>query len=83
MAIAASLLLAFDAAGSVSSWSADDAHVVVDAKTGYPAAFRGNYSGEFEPLKFEGDFGIQIDLTDTNASTTVTLPSLCNKPISQ
>ena len=64
-------------------WSADDAHVYVDAKTGYPVAFRGNYSGEFEPLKFEGDFGVQIDLTDTNANTAVTLPSSCNRPISQ
>lgn len=66
-----------------SLWSAEDADLYVDAKTGYPVAFRGNYSGSFEPLKFEGDFGIQLDLTSVNAAKAVTLPSACNKPISQ
>ena len=66
-----------------SLWSAEDADLYVDAKTGYPVAFRGNYSGSFEPLKFEGDFGIQLDLTSVNAAKAVALPSACNKPISQ
>jgi hypothetical protein len=66
-----------------SLWSAEDAHLYVDAKTGYPVAFRGMFSGEFEPLKFEGDFGIQLDLTGANTNTAVKLPSACNKPISQ
>ncbi len=66
-----------------SLWSAEDADLYVDAKTGYPVAFRGRYSGSFEPLKFEGDFGIQLDLTSTNANKTVALPSACNNPISK
>ena len=65
-------------------WSAEDADVYIDAKTGYPVAFRGQYSGSYEPLKFEGDFGIQLDLTNINGKVApVTLPSSCNKPISQ
>ena len=65
-------------------WSAEDADVYIDAKTGYPVAFRGQYSGSYEPLKFEGDFGIQLDLTNINGKVSpVTLPSSCNKPISQ
>jgi hypothetical protein len=68
---------------SESLWSAEDADVYVDAKGGYPVAFRGQYSGSFEPLKFEGNFGIQLDLTSVNANTAVTLPAACNKPISQ
>jgi hypothetical protein len=65
-------------------WSAEDAHIYLDAKTGYPVAFRGQFSGEYEPLKFEGDFGIEIDLTNINGKTAaVSLPSACNKPISQ
>ncbi len=67
-----------------SLWSAEDADVFIDAKTGYPVAFRGNYSGAFEPLKFEGDFGISIDLTNINGKTQpVTLPNACNRPIVQ
>lgn len=67
-----------------SLWSADDAHVYIDAKTGHPVAFRGNYSGAFEPLKFEGDFGISLDLTNINGKVpAVTLPNSCNKPIVQ
>jgi hypothetical protein len=65
-------------------WSAEDADVYIDAKTGYPVAFRGQFSGSYEPLKFEGDFGIQLDLTNINGKVApVTLPSSCNKPISQ
>jgi hypothetical protein len=64
-------------------WSAEDADLYVDAKGGYPVAFRGNYSGAFEPLKFEGDFGVQIELTGVNTNPRVDLPSACNKPISR
>jgi hypothetical protein len=65
-------------------WSAEDADVYIDAKTGYPVAFRGQFSGSFEPLKFEGDFGIQLDLTNFNGKVpAVKLPSACNRPISQ
>jgi hypothetical protein len=63
-------------------WSAKDADLYVDAKGGYPVAFRGSYSGAFEPLKFEGDFGVDIQLTDVNTNTRVDLPAACNKPIS-
>jgi len=62
-------------------WSAEDADLYVDAKGGYPLAFRGSYSGEYEPLKFEGDFDVQIQLTGVNTNTPVKLPSSCNKPI--
>lgn len=65
-------------------WSAEDADVFIDAKTGYPVGFRGSYSGAFEPLQFEGNFDIQVDLTNINAKTpAVTLPSSCNRPIVQ
>ena len=50
--------------------------------SGYPVAFSGSYSGEYEPLKFEGDFDIQIQLTGVNTNTPVELPVSCNKPIS-
>ncbi len=64
-------------------WSADDADLYVDAKSGYPVAFRGNYSGSFAPIKFEGDFGVQLELTGANTNAPVDLPAACNKPISQ
>jgi hypothetical protein len=64
-------------------WSAKDADLYVDAAGGYPVAFRGSYSGAFEPLKFEGDFDVDIELTDVNINTRVDLPASCNKPISR
>jgi hypothetical protein len=64
-------------------WSADDADLYLDAKTGYPVAFRGNYSGEYAPIKFQGDFGVQLDVTGVNTNPAVDLPAACNKPISQ
>jgi hypothetical protein len=63
-------------------WSAEDADLYV-AKGGYPVAFNGSYSGEYEPLKFEGDFDVQIELTGINTNTPVNLPASCNKPISR
>jgi hypothetical protein len=63
-------------------WSAEDADLYVDAAGGYPVAFRGSYSGEYEPLQFEGDFDVQIELTGINRDTPVALPSACNRPIS-
>jgi hypothetical protein len=66
---------------SESLWSAEDAHVYVDAKGGYPLAFIGSFSGAYEPLKFEGDFDVQIELTGVNTNTAVRLPSSCNRPI--
>jgi len=67
---------------SKALWSAEDADLYVDAKGGYPVAFSGSYSGEYEPLKFEGDFDVQIELTGVNTNTPVVLPASCNKPIS-
>lgn len=64
-------------------WSADDAHLYLDAAGGHPVAFRGSYSGEFEPLKFQGDFDVAIDLTSVNQNTPINLPSSCNNPITQ
>ncbi len=67
---------------SKALWSADDADLYLDAKGGYPVAFSGSYSGTYKPLKFEGDFAVQIQLTGVNTNTPVKLPSACNKPIS-
>jgi hypothetical protein len=64
-------------------WSAEDADLYVDSKGGYPVAFSGGYSGEYEPLKFQGDFTVDIQLTGVNTNTPVNLPASCNKPISQ
>ena len=63
--------------------SADDADLYVDSAGGYPVAFRGSYTGAFDPLKFDGDFSVQIDLTGVNENTPVSLPSACNNPISR
>jgi hypothetical protein len=46
-------------------------------------AFSGRYSGSYAPLKFEGDFGVQLQVTGVNTDPVVTLPPSCNKPISQ
>lgn len=64
-------------------WSAEDADLYVDAKGGYPVAFRGGYSGVYDPLKFQGDFDVQVELTGVNTNTPVELPASCNKPISR
>jgi hypothetical protein len=61
--------------------SADDADLYVDAKGGYPVAFRGSYSGSYEPLQFDGDFDVQVELTGVNTNTPVNLPRSCNRPI--
>jgi hypothetical protein len=66
-----------------SLYSAEDISLFVDTKTGHPVGLRGDFSGEFEPLKFEGDFGVDIQLTGMNTSPKVALPSACNRPISQ
>ncbi len=65
-----------------SLWSAKDADLYL-SPAGYPVAFLGGYSGEFQPLKFEGDFDIQIEVTGINKNTPIKLPASCNKPISQ
>jgi hypothetical protein len=65
-----------------SLWSAKNADLYVSAD-GIPVAFQGGYSGLFDPLKFEGDFNVQIDVTGVNQNTPIKLPSSCNNPISQ
>jgi hypothetical protein len=62
-------------------WSAGDADLYVDMAEGYPVAFRGSYSGAFEPLKFKGNFELQIELTGINKGTLVNLPPSCDDPI--
>jgi hypothetical protein len=62
-------------------WNAKDADLYVDAAGNYPLAFSGSYSGTYEPLKFEGDFDVQIELTGVNKNTPINLPASCNKPI--
>jgi hypothetical protein len=64
-------------------WSAEDADLYLDAKSGYPVAFSGKYSGSYDPLKFQGDFGVQLEVTGANTNPAVDLPATCNKPISQ
>jgi hypothetical protein len=66
---------------SEALWSADDIDLYVDSKGGYPTAFHGGFSGAYEPLKFEGDFDVQIELTGVNTNTAVKLPASCKKPI--
>lgn len=61
-------------------WEAKDAHVYV-SEDGYPVAFEGSYSGEFEPLKFQGNFDVRIDLTGVNQPVQIDLPRSCNNPI--
>jgi len=63
--------------------SAEDADLYVASDGGYPVAFRGSYTGAFEPLKFDGDFSVQIELTGVNQNTPVSLPKSCNNPISR
>jgi hypothetical protein len=65
-----------------SLWAAKDADLYVSS-AGYPVAFQGGYSGLFEPLKFEGDFDVQIEVTGVNQNTPIKLPASCNNPISQ
>ena len=62
-------------------WKAEDADLYVDKEGGFPVAFRGSYSGTFEPLKFSGMFDVQIALTAVNANTPVDLPPSCRDPI--
>ena len=62
--------------------SATDADLYVAADGGYPVAYRGGFGGTFEPLKFEGDLSVQIDLTGVNGDTPVALPGACDHPIS-
>jgi len=64
-------------------WAAEDADLYVDAQGGYPVAFNGCYSGTYAPLKFEGDFCVDIELTGVNTNTPVKLPASCNNPISK
>ena len=64
-------------------WKAGDADLYVDAQGGYPVAFSGCYSGTYAPLKFEGDFCVDIELTGVNTNTPVKLPASCNNPISK
>jgi len=62
--------------------SATDADLYVAADTGYPVAYRGGFGGTFDPLKFDGNMTVQIDVTGINENTPVTLPGACDNPIS-
>lgn len=64
-------------------WTADDIYVWVDSATGYPVALKGNFTGAFEPLAFEGEIAIDLALTNINSAAKVTLPAACNRPIVQ
>ncbi len=64
-------------------WAAEDADLYLDATGGIPVAFRGGYSGAYEPLKFQGDFSVQTELTGVNTNPRIDLPAACNNPISR
>ncbi len=61
--------------------SATDADLYVSAEGGYPVAYRGGFSGAFEPLQFDGDLSVAIDLTGVNGDAEVTLPGACDRAI--
>lgn len=63
--------------------SASDGDLYLAEDGGYPVAYRGGFSGAFDPLAFDGDLTVAIDLTGINTNTPVTLPSACDHPISQ
>ncbi len=62
--------------------TATDADLYVAADGGYPVAYRGSFGGTFEPLEFDGDLTVEIDVTGINSDTSVILPKACDKPIS-
>ena len=62
--------------------SATDADLYVATDGGYPVAYRGGFSGTFEPLKFEGDLTVQFDLTGVNGEAEISLPGSCDRAIS-
>ncbi len=61
--------------------SAEDADLYVDAKSGYPVAFRGSFGGAYKALAFEGDLHVEIELTGASTNPPVKLPRSCNRPI--
>lgn len=62
-------------------WSAGDADLFIDAVAGFPVAFQGAYRGVFEPLRFQGEFAVRIELTGVNTNKPVELPASCDAPI--
>ncbi len=62
-------------------WDAGDADLWVDSESRYPVAYRNSFSGSFEPLKFEGDFDLSVQLTGVNTNPSITLPASCKNPI--
>lgn len=65
-----------------SIWSARDADLYV-SQAGYPAAYKGSFSGEFKPINFQGDFDTQVVITGINQNASIKLPASCKNPISQ
>lgn len=61
--------------------SATDADLYVAVDTGYPVAYRGGFGGTFEPLQFDGNLTVAIDVTGINDNTPVTLPGACDHPV--
>ena len=62
--------------------SAADSDLFVAVDGGYPVAYQGAFNGAFEPLKFDGDLGVDIRLTGIDENTPVTLPGACDHPVS-
>ena len=62
--------------------TAADADLYVAADSGYPVAYRGGFGGTFEPLEFDGDLTLEVEVNSINSDTPVTLPVACDKPIS-
>ena len=53
----------------------------MSTESGFPVAYRGGFSGPFEPLRFEGDLDVRIDLTGVDEELDVSLPGACDHPI--
>ena len=62
--------------------TATDADLYVAAEGGYPVAYRGGFGGTFDPLEFDGDLTVEVEVTGINGDPQVTLPKACDKPIS-
>lgn len=62
--------------------TATDADLYVAADGGYPVAYRGGFGGTFEPLEFDGDLTVEVEVTGINSDPQVILPKACDNPIS-
>jgi hypothetical protein len=60
---------------------ATDGDLYVSVDDGYPVAYQGGFSGAFEPLQFEGDLSVAIEVAATDSAVEVALPGACDRAI--